>query len=138
MTRKFLIICNLIILTACGSMSVGPGDPFYDDDEPDMPINLQLYIDPANLPCSVTTPCNISIGAQSAGDRPIINLATITAESMPGIISTQLPDNNYQLIINGVPNNYHPVFPNGNQIDGFSGETLSLQVRFESGIVYDQ
>lgn len=136
--NKFWLISSLLLLSACGSMSVGPGDPFYDDPEPDLPITLKLYIDPGNLPCSILNPCDISIGAQTAGDRPVINLATITTQNIPAVIATQLPENNYQLVVTGLPDNYHVNFPNGNQISSDSGSTLSLQIDFESGIVYTQ
>lgn len=138
MRKFFSTIPAILLLSACGSMSVGPGDPFYDNPEPDLPITFKLFIDPTNLPCSILAPCNISIGAQTAGDRPPLILATITSESVPAIISTQLPDNNYQLVVNGLPDNFHANFPNGNQISADSGATQSLQISFESGIVYNQ
>lgn len=134
------IILRLAVLTlfGCGTMGgAASGDP-YDEDEPDYPITLKLFVDPSQLNCSVIKPCNINIGVKPSDGRPVIPVTSITTQNVAAIIETQLPDNNYLLTVNGLAANYHPVFADGNQIDGYSGANIALQLAFESGIEYQQ
>lgn len=136
--KKFILLSLAMILTGCGNMSVEPADPFDDDTEPDLPMNSEVYVDPSGLNCSVLNPCNIQIELTPSDGRQPLILGAITTSIAAGIIQTQVPAGYYNLNVTGLPDNYHPVYPNGNTISNEPGRTVVLQVSFESGVEYQQ
>lgn len=137
MLKKIFILTSCVYLTACGSMSVGPVDPYDDFPLVNEPMTIKTFIDPSTLNCSVIAPCNVKVFLIPSDGTANLTVCEITTQSTPTIITTNVDPDDYMLSVSGLANNYHPVYQDGNMIANEPGVT-GMSISFESGIEYQQ
>ncbi len=137
MLEKLLLIVLSIILASCGSMSVGPVNPYDDDPLPNQPMTIKAIVDPTLLQCSILAPCNVKIFLVPASGLPNIILDEITIQNIPQSITINVQPDDYMIDVKGLSEQFHPVFPDGYMIANEPGVT-GIAINFESGTEYVQ